>query len=37
VEKIGHARTGTKSGMQDVPIEPILIQSAKRKTAAAKP
>jgi len=37
VEKIGHVRTGSAGGMQDVPLEPIVIQSAKREPAAAKP
>ena len=37
VEKIGHLRTGSAGGMQDVPLEPIVIQSAKREPAAAKP
>ncbi len=37
VEKIGHTPTGSKGGMGDVPLTPVVIRSAKREAAAAKP
>jgi cyclophilin family peptidyl-prolyl cis-trans isomerase len=34
VDKIGKTQTGVRGGMRDVPVKPITIKSAKRKTKA---
>jgi cyclophilin family peptidyl-prolyl cis-trans isomerase len=34
VDKIAKARTGSKAGHSDVPVEPIVVKSAKRKGGA---
>ena len=33
VDQIGAVRTGIRNGMKDVPVEPVVIQSARRATA----